>query len=308
MKPPGPTANADLLLRRLAENDDESATAALFLQLYRLSPELRHWLREDYARDAKLRTAFDGLALNGVPPQVGRFAEFTDDRASLREELRRLKQQMPARFYGGLTWNEVVQLIHHYQAGTLDPGTFLLVREWRKAGKTSPTLMWASLAFLESVLPSGRRRLLKHLNEALAFVRKYENRAKRRTAVGYGDWWKLQALLFMLRHPQASYRTRELRGHLATAGLDISAKEIRRFCARHGIQRDMRAGRPRTRPAAPAALPPDPPSNAATRRPADRDEQDHFTTAPDNCASSATVKLESEAELDGGDTMRRDGR
>jgi hypothetical protein len=45
MNPPGPTAKADLLLRRLAEHNDESATAALFLQLYRLSPELRHWLR-----------------------------------------------------------------------------------------------------------------------------------------------------------------------------------------------------------------------------------------------------------------------
>ena len=71
MNPPGPAANSDLLLRRLVENNDESATAALFLQLYRASPELRHWLREDYARDAKLRTKFDGLAtqklFHGVP-------------------------------------------------------------------------------------------------------------------------------------------------------------------------------------------------------------------------------------------------
>ena len=172
MNPPGPTAKANLLLRRLAEHNDESATAALFLQLYRLSPELRHWLRADYARDAKLRAKVDSLAMRGVPPRVVRFAELTDDNGSWRAELRRLKKQMPGRLYGGLTWNEVVQLVHHYQAGTLDPGTFLLVRQWREAGKASPALMWAGLAFLESVLPSGKRRLLKHLNQALAFVRK----------------------------------------------------------------------------------------------------------------------------------------
>jgi len=49
MNPPVLPRKPDLLLRRLAEDNDESATAALFLQLYRLSPELRHWLRGDYA-------------------------------------------------------------------------------------------------------------------------------------------------------------------------------------------------------------------------------------------------------------------
>jgi hypothetical protein len=252
MKPPGPIANSDLLLRRLVENNDESATAALFLQLYRQSPELRHWLREDYARDAKLRIKFDGLAMKSVPSEVARFAELTDDNGSWREEQRRLKSQMPGRFYGGLTWNEVVQLVHQYQAGTLDPGTFLLVRQWREAGKASPALMWAGLAFLESVLPLGKRRLLKHLNQALAFVKKYENKAERRTAVGYTDWWKLNTLFYILRHPREFYSMRDLRAHLATLGLDTGTRDMRRFCKRHGIKRDMRAGRPRKRTAAPA--------------------------------------------------------
>jgi hypothetical protein len=252
MKPPGPAANSDLLLSRLVENNDESATAALFLQLYRLSPELRHWLREDYARDGKLRTKFDGLAMKGVPPQVARFAELTNDNGSWREEQSRLKSQMPGGFYGGLTWNEVVQLVHRYQAGNLDPGTFLLVRQWREAGKASPGLMWAGLAFLDSVFPLGKRRLLKHLNQALTFVIKYENKAERRTALGYTYWWKLNVLFYILRHPQESYSTRDLRAHLATLGLDIGVKDMRRFCTRHRIKRDIQAGRPRQRKAAPA--------------------------------------------------------
>jgi hypothetical protein len=242
---PRATAQDELLLRRLAENDDESAAAALFLQLYRQSPELRHWLREDYARDAKLRARFDSLAKNDVPPPVIRFAELTDDHGSWREEQRRLREQVSGRIYGALTWKEVMQLLHHYQAGTLDLGAFLLVRYWRDSGQASPSLMWAGLAFLESVLPSGRRRLLRHLDDALAFVKRYENKAKRRTAVGYADWWKLQTALYILRNPRPSYRTREVRAHLAQLGLRISALDFRRFCKRHGIRRDMRAGRPR---------------------------------------------------------------
>ena len=79
----------DVLLRRLADNSDESATAALFLHLYRLSPELRHWLREDYARDAKLRAKLDRGAIRRALPSVVRFADLTDDNGAWREEQRR---------------------------------------------------------------------------------------------------------------------------------------------------------------------------------------------------------------------------
>lgn len=238
-------AQEELLLRRLVENDDESAAAALFLELCRQSPELRHWLREDYARDAKLRAKVDGLACNGGLLQVARFADLTNDRGSWSKERQHLKASVPGRIYGGLTWNEVMALVYHYQAGALDLGAFVLVRHWRETGRASPLLLWAGLAFLESVLPSGRRRLLRHLDHALAFTKRYENTAHRRAFLGHADWWKLQALLYMLRHPRESYRTRDVRAHLASLDLQISSLDFRRFCKRHGIRRDMRAGRPR---------------------------------------------------------------
>jgi hypothetical protein len=53
--------------------------------------------------------------------------------------------------------------------------------------------------------------------------------------------------------PREAYRTREVRAHLATLGLRISSLDFRRFCKRHGIRRDERAGRPRIHPAARAA-------------------------------------------------------
>lgn len=235
------------LLRRLMSNDDESATLALFRQLYRESPQLRRWLRGDFARDPEVRDRFDGLAMDKEAGDVARFAEVSGDNHALSRETTRLKAQMPEALYGGLTWTQLTELICQYQAGTLDAGAFLLVRDWRSAGRPTPALRWAGFAFLESVLPSGRRRLLNHLDLALGLAAKYANKTQRRGVVGYSDWWKLNVLFYMLRHPSECYRTGELIKHLARLGLDISTKEVRRFCIRHGIRRDMRAGRPRLR-------------------------------------------------------------
>jgi hypothetical protein len=41
--------------------------------------------------------------------------------------------------------------------------------------------------------------------------------------------------------------------HLATLGLDIGTRDMRRFCKRHDIKRDIQAGRPRKRIGAPGA-------------------------------------------------------
>lgn len=240
-----PTPQDQVLLRRLLDDSDESATAALFVRLYRQCPELRHWLQNDYASSDKLRARFDSIARRSRPPRIARFAELTDDNGPWLVEARRLKKQITGRVYGGLTWSEVAQLAHQCQAGALDLGVFLLVRDWPKSGEVSPALMWAGLALLDSVLPTGRRRLLRHLNEALAFVRTYEDKDRRRSTVGYADWWKLQLLLYVLRHPREFYSTRKLRAHLVNLGVSIPAQDIRRFCTRHGIKRDMRAGRPR---------------------------------------------------------------
>lgn len=101
-------AQEELLLRRLVENDDESAAAALFLELCRQSPELRHWLREDYARDAKLRAKVDGLACNGGLPHIARFADLTNDRDSWSKERQHLiqisKRQMASRVSARASW------------------------------------------------------------------------------------------------------------------------------------------------------------------------------------------------------------
>lgn len=249
-----PAPKSESLFRALLD-DDESAAQASFIDLCRNSPAFRHWLWEDFAHDAKVRTKVAQVVDSGsASPANGTrwFAALADEDRSWREERHRLQKEMPdaPRLYGGLTWAEIESLVRHYQAGSLDLGVFLLAHDWRRAGDSaaaSPVLARAAIEFIDAVVRSQRPRLLRHFAKALRLLESYGQKSKRRAAVGYSDWWKLQTLLFMLRHPRPSYRPRDLRSHLAALGLEASVKDIRRFCTRHNIRRDMRAGRPRKR-------------------------------------------------------------
>jgi hypothetical protein len=250
MKPPLRQPAHDSFLAGL--DDDDSAAALLFVECCRQSPALRRWLWRDFARHANVRSSLAKRLRDGVvPPTNGAhsLAELTGEGHAWREEQRRLKAELPrlARPYGGLTWAEMEKLVRRYQAGTLDLGTFLLAHEWRGTGgpgKASPALLRSAGAFLDAVVHGGERRVLTHFTKALKLLDHSDSSARRGAALGYQERWKLHALFFMLRHPRPSYRTRELRAHLALRGLKISTKDIRRFCTRHDIRRDMRAGRP----------------------------------------------------------------
>jgi hypothetical protein len=233
--------STDRRLRRLTEATDESAAAELFVELCRASPALRRWLWTDFARDPEARAAVARhiLGRNGV----AHFAELTGDAAAWRRERQHLQTAIPRGIYGGLTWSELQKLILQFRSARTDLAAFLLAHDWQHTSRPSPRLLRAAFDFLSAVF-AGEKRLLRHLVQAIELNEQKQNRAERRAAVGFADWWKLHALLFMLRHPQPAYRTRELAQHLRTLGLKVSAKELRRFCGRHGIRRDMRAGRP----------------------------------------------------------------
>ena len=169
-----------------------------------------------------------------------------------------MQVELPAqatRPFGGLTWDEIESLVRRFEARTLRLDVFLLVRDWRKAGesaKASPRLLRVSADLLDAAIRSGDARLFTELSRAVALLSNLE-KGSLRTAFGYADWWKLHALVYMMRHPREAYRTREVRAHLETLRLQISSLDFRRFCKRHGIRRDERAGRPRIHTAAQAA-------------------------------------------------------
>ncbi len=233
-------------LRAFTESDDDGAFR-LFARVCRASPALREWLWEEFARKPKTRAKLAAVLAQEDSSDDG--ADFPADNRPLRIEAAALRGQVPARIYGGLTWSEVEGLVRHYQAGKLDLGTFLLVSEWRRengAVGQSPRLTLASVEWFGKAVRDGDTRLLRHVGKTLRFLGSLEKAPKRRGLFGHTDWWKLNVLFYMLRHPRESYRTREFRAHLAELGIDVGTKDIRRFCVRHGIKKDIRAGRPRT--------------------------------------------------------------
>lgn len=245
MKNIAPRSDSLAALRAFTESDEDGAFR-LFARLCRASPALREWLWEEFARKPKTRAKLaSALARKDAG---GDTAVFSVESHSLRIEAAALREKVPARIYGGLNWNEIEGLVRHYQAGKLDLGTFLLVNEWRhKNGSAdqSPRLTLASVEWFGQVVREGDTRLLRHVGKTLRFLASLEKAPKRRGLFGHTDWWKLNVLFYILRHPRESYRTRDFRAHLAELGIEIGTKDIRRFCTNHGIRRDIRAGRPR---------------------------------------------------------------
>lgn len=105
------------------------------------------------------------------------------------------------------------------------------------------------------------------MSSTLALLKRI-NRANLHGNFGHSDWWKLHALSYMMSHRQPSYRTRDVRPHLAKTGA------THRAWGKGGLVGISRQS----------------------------------TTAPDNSVSPDAGKLESEAELAGDDKMGRVGR
>ena len=245
MKKPAECLDSLAALKAFRESDDDAAFR-LFARLCRASPALREWLWEEFARKPKTRLKVAAaLAKEATESDA---AAFAPDNRPLRIETAALRQQVPARIYGGLTWSDVEGLVRHYQAGKIDLGTFLLVNEWQRETGTAcepPRLILASAEWFGQVVRAGDTRLLRHVGKTLKFLGVLETASRRRGLFGHTDWWKLNVLFYILRHPRESYRTREFRAYLSDLGIEVGTKDIRRFCSRHGIGRDMRAGRPK---------------------------------------------------------------
>lgn len=245
------TATASALSSRASERRSR-AFLRLLANMCRQFPDLRTWLLEDFGQDAATRANFLALVERGEltdEPASNAFAELAGELDAWREEKRRMKAQLPeqaAHPFGGLTWEEMEALVRRYEARTIGLNVFLLARDWRKAGeaaKASPRLLQAGADLLDTAIRSGETRALTDLGHAVELLAGFDPR-RLRAAFGYADWWKLHALVYMLRHPREAYRTREVRAHLETLGLRISSLDFRRFCKRHSIRRDTRAGRP----------------------------------------------------------------
>jgi hypothetical protein len=237
----------------LLAEDDESAAVALLAWLNRQTPALRAWLWEEFARSPKTRAEFRRLveSHSGKADSLALAHTSGEDRARAVETARLMRGwhgEADGRPYGGLSRPEIERWIRRYQAGAVHPGAFLLAHAWHKTAEgqpVSPALLRASGAFLTEALARGRTELLTQLFRGAEFLK--EKGTVGRGIYGHAYRWKLSVLIYMLNHPKPAYRVRDLRAHLAGQRIKVNGKVLRRFCAEHGIARDHRAGRPRTR-------------------------------------------------------------
>ena len=225
-------------------------------------PELKKWLCEDFVSNGKTRENFLKMVnASSLPSDVAvlGLAEMAEEARGWRKEKARMQAGTGAsapRIYGGRTWSEIEQYAFRYEGGVSEMGVSVLARHWRKTGaraKYAPELQRAGAEFLDAVIHRGQPELLAKLARAVALLNP-KKRVNLKALLGRADWWKLQACLYILRNPQASYRTRDIRAQLARLGITISSLDFRRFCKRHGICRDERAGRPRTRRKTPSPM------------------------------------------------------
>ena len=254
MNSPGTLAERRFIAARAMERRSLAFLHTL-VETCREWPELKKWLCEDFVSNGKTRENFlkmvDAPSLPADPAVFG-LAEMAEEARGWRKEKARMQAGTGAsapRIYGGRTWSEMEQYAYRYEAGVSEMGVSVLARHWRKTGpraRYAPELQRAGAELLDAVIHRGKPELLAKLGRAVAILNP-KKRANLKALLGRADWWKLQACLYILRNPQSSYRTRDVRTHLARLGIDISSLDFRRFCKRHGICRDVRAGRPRTR-------------------------------------------------------------
>jgi hypothetical protein len=241
----------DALFRTLAAGTDEAAAVQMFVTLCRNSPELRHWLWEDFAREAATRDAFETSLKRRKVENLTRFADLTGEGSAWHEAARDLRAQLRGARHGGRSRAEIEALIVRHQAGQTDLAAFLLARQWarlRKGARIAPRLLRGAFAVVDAALHDGDLALLRQVGKAGHSNGRDPSAKQRRANLGYADWWKLHTLHFILSHPAPAYRMRDLAAHLRSLGLTVKPKELRRFLAGHGIRRDMRAGRPRKNP------------------------------------------------------------
>lgn len=226
----------------------------LLAGMCRRSPKLLDWLTGDFVHSAEVRANFlelvNGAELPGSEDLDGLVAIAGGvPRLSHEIQHQRIKFPPSVLTYGGKSWDEMESLLRRYEARTIPLWIFLLARDWRDAGTKAehmPDLLRRGAHFLNAVTNAPDKRLLHHYTVSLDVLSSTKI-GKLRATFGYADWWKLHALVYMMRRPGPNYRTRDVRAHLARFGLRISSLDFRRFCRKHDIARDERAGRPRGR-------------------------------------------------------------
>lgn len=237
------------LLHELSLHDDASELRH-FAEVCRRSPRVRTWLFSRFANERETRAKFRNFLNDPTASPEGLWSPL------LEREVVSQPPQVPSTDgpYGGLSEAAVWALIQLYQAGRINVLTFLLVRVWRQLAaenRPPPPALWrATLEHWAALIGEGDGHLLRDLRLAVTF---FQERPDDFTGGSDSDQdsWKVHLLLHILDHPQPCYRVGDLYAALPekfrrsrrNGNPFVVLREIRRFCEKHGIRRDQRAGR-----------------------------------------------------------------
>ena len=237
------------LLHELSLHDDASELRH-FTEVCRRSLRVRTWLFGRFAQEPETQQKFRAFLRDSSVPVDGLWSSV------LGREVASKPPPAPAVAgeFGGLSESAIWALIKLYQAGQLDVMTFLLVRVWRQiaaADRSPPPALWrATLNHWAAIVGDAEGRLARDLAKAVDFFHERPDGLGGGVDVESEASWKVHVLLYILDHPQPCYRVGELHDHLPAkfrrmrrnGNPWVARQEIRKFCEKHGIRRDQRAG------------------------------------------------------------------
>ncbi len=237
------------LLHELSLHDDASELRH-FAELCRTSLRVRTWLFGRFAQEPETQARFRAFLRDPASSPEGLWSPI------LEGEVASTPPAVPATDgpFGGLSEAAVWVLIKLYQAGRINVLTFLLVRVWRQlagANRPPPPALWrATLDHWAALVSEGDGRILRDVRHAVAFFNERPGEVPG-GADSESDVWKVHLLLPILDHPEPCYRASDLYAVLPekcrrirrNGNPFVDRREIRRFCEKHGIRRDQRAGR-----------------------------------------------------------------
>ena len=236
------------LLHELSLHDDASELRH-FVEVCRRSLRVRTWLFGRFALEPKTQQKFRTFLRDGSAPADGLWSPVLEKEVTSRPPL-----APGARDFGGLPESAIWALIKRYQAGRINVMTFLLVRVWLQvaaADRSAPPALWrATLDHWAAIVGDAEGLLARDLLKAIAFFHERPNGLAGGVDIESEDSWKIHVLLYILDHPQPCYRVGDLFDHLParfrrvrrSGNPYVDRREIRKFCEKHGIRRDRRAG------------------------------------------------------------------
>ena len=214
---PDPTDAVAALLHELTLHDDASELRQ-FVDLCRGSLRLRTWLFSRFAPEPETQQKFRALLKDPGTAPAGLWSPLLEAEVKSNPP-RSVRSGGP---YGGLS---------------------------------EPAIWRATLDHWAAIVESREGQPARELMHAVAFFHGRKSGLKGPGTASV-DSWKVHVLFYILDHPRPSYRVSDLFKHLsgkfrrlrANGNAYVSFREIRRFCERHGINRDRRPGAPRRTP------------------------------------------------------------